>query len=449
MTQLIKGVAVCILASLALTACQRAGTSTGTGSYVSTASPSPSRPKPSPGYIESQKPGCKVYNPSPTDGVETVKWEGPCVSGYAHGFGRMTWTTDGKVTQAYDSATWNGLTVDTPQCGKGVGQACYRSIDKLYGKKRYVLNDRVNDFLASSSDARDFMYRLFLLKKSGFDLSIYGKLLLLMGEVCFAETSIEYYKKEVLRKGGIFKAELARHTYGMVREGEPIWDGGPIYTTLASIPVEDFYLAVDKGYGLGDATKWTGPGTGSRYIGEFNRPDPNARLTVVRAEDTAPLHEWAQFQTDKQIPCSKTAIPDKLPDSFAPNTQSLTTDSSASWKMLGAAVVGGIAVKEVVKKMCENGACSSVSSLAASPDGQGPVAPTSSSSSVCGYGITKSPEKKCKACLGADYSGKIVCTGGRRAGQEFELLSSDGVNWHHSIGFQENFGKAAEKACGC
>jgi len=88
------------------------------------------------GFIADQK-GCKVANPSPKP-EESVRWNGPCVDGYADGKGLLQWyiktvpstryegalkrgqlTGQGKLTMP-DGASYDGQWLAGKQQGKGV-----------------------------------------------------------------------------------------------------------------------------------------------------------------------------------------------------------------------------------------------------------------------------------------------------------------------------------------
>ena len=88
------------------------------------------------GFIGDQK-GCKVANPSPKP-EESVRWNGPCVDGYADGKGLLQWyiknvpntryegtlkrgqlAGQGKLTMP-DGATYDGHWLAGKQQGKGV-----------------------------------------------------------------------------------------------------------------------------------------------------------------------------------------------------------------------------------------------------------------------------------------------------------------------------------------
>jgi hypothetical protein len=47
------------------------------------------------GWIADAQNGCRVWNPNPAP-EDSIKWEGPCVDGYAHGKGTLRWFSNGK-----------------------------------------------------------------------------------------------------------------------------------------------------------------------------------------------------------------------------------------------------------------------------------------------------------------------------------------------------------------
>jgi len=56
-------------------------------------------------YSVDEKSGCKVWNPNPK-AAETIVWAGPCVSGLAHGQGRLQWLENGQIYET-DEGIWS------------------------------------------------------------------------------------------------------------------------------------------------------------------------------------------------------------------------------------------------------------------------------------------------------------------------------------------------------
>jgi hypothetical protein len=51
-----------------------------------------------PGWIADARTGCRVWNASPQPN-ETIRWEGPCVAGLAHGRGVLQWYENDRPTE--------------------------------------------------------------------------------------------------------------------------------------------------------------------------------------------------------------------------------------------------------------------------------------------------------------------------------------------------------------
>jgi hypothetical protein len=66
------------------------------------------------GWIADSATGCRVWNPFPTPD-ESIKWEGPCVEGLAHGRGRLHWYSGGQLIETdqgeYIKGKLNGYAV--------------------------------------------------------------------------------------------------------------------------------------------------------------------------------------------------------------------------------------------------------------------------------------------------------------------------------------------------
>lgn len=58
------------------------------------------------GFTAAQN-GCKVANPTPKPN-ETVRWNGPCVDGYADGKGVMQWYVGGEPSTRYEGTVHHG-----------------------------------------------------------------------------------------------------------------------------------------------------------------------------------------------------------------------------------------------------------------------------------------------------------------------------------------------------
>jgi MORN repeat protein len=66
------------------------------------------------GYAQQSEPGwladsagCRVWNPFPNPD-ESIKWEGGCVDGFAHGRGRMLWFESGQLMETDEGEYKNG-----------------------------------------------------------------------------------------------------------------------------------------------------------------------------------------------------------------------------------------------------------------------------------------------------------------------------------------------------
>jgi len=56
-------------------------------------------------YSVDEKSGCKVWNPNPK-AAESIVWLGPCVSGLAHGLGKLQWLQNGQLYET-DEGAWS------------------------------------------------------------------------------------------------------------------------------------------------------------------------------------------------------------------------------------------------------------------------------------------------------------------------------------------------------
>jgi len=53
------------------------------------------------------KNGCKVYNPMPQE-EESIRWDGECSNGYAHGSGILDWYIGGELEERYEGELKQG-----------------------------------------------------------------------------------------------------------------------------------------------------------------------------------------------------------------------------------------------------------------------------------------------------------------------------------------------------
>jgi len=73
------------------------------------------------GWMADAANGCRVWNPFP-EPDETIKWEGPCVNGFAHGRGTLRWYSAGKLLETdqgeFKDGRLNGFAVLTFTSGR-------------------------------------------------------------------------------------------------------------------------------------------------------------------------------------------------------------------------------------------------------------------------------------------------------------------------------------------
>jgi len=58
-------------------------------------------------WIADASTGCRVWNSYPQPD-ETIRWDGPCVNGFAHGRGMLRWFSAGRLTETGDGEFRNG-----------------------------------------------------------------------------------------------------------------------------------------------------------------------------------------------------------------------------------------------------------------------------------------------------------------------------------------------------
>ncbi len=225
-------------------------------------------------WIKATNVECRVYDPEPADG-QTMTWEGPCVDGYASGYGTLSVYENGKLFVKCKGHFSRGRIHDFIQFSVYKNDKFISTYEEEWYKGRPVKRIRnltLEKLLEKTGNAREYLYILKKFVNDNPDAWLDNFHKVLSGRTMFACRDMTVKNKNGLSVGKIFKDELLLETHN------------------------------DKETGLSYYTVY------------------NHRVASLKSLISDRYYPGGkQFCTDQDFSgCEDNTVPEKLPDSYAP-----------------------------------------------------------------------------------------------------------------------------------